>query len=133
MIETPEPNLIVGMSGCRIQKSGACRFETGETNADCGGGSERDVRTSRGEGLKEGLDCLERREFDLKSERKGALWKVVLARYLREYNLVPNAWLSKNLFMGAPNSLSTLISRHRSLNGKTDKLWIKLQNQEYVD
>ena len=80
-------------------------------------------------GLKEGLDCLGFTESDLKTERKGAPWKVALARNLRERHFVPNAWLAKHLFMGTPNSLSSMISRHRSSNVKTDKLWEKIQHQ----
>ena len=83
--------------------------------------------------LKRGLECLARSETELKSERKGAAWKVSLARHLRERHLVPNSWLAERLSMGTPNSLSSQISRHRKANGNNDTSWEKLQNQENVD
>lgn len=84
-------------------------------------------------GLKQGLACLGRNESDLQSERKGAGWKVALARHLREGYLVPNAWLSSRLRMGTPNALSSLMSRHRRSKQRPDKCRDKLKNQEYVD
>ena len=83
--------------------------------------------------LQRGLECLARSETELKSERKGAVWKVALARHLRERHLVPNSWLAERLSMGTPNSLSSQISRHRKANGNNDTSWEKLQNQENVD
>ncbi len=84
-------------------------------------------------GLKQGLVCLGRTESELKTERKGALWKVALCRHLRERFLVPNPWLAERLNMGTANSLSSLVSRHKSSTAKTDKSWKILKNQEYVD
>ena len=83
--------------------------------------------------LAEGLERLGRDASDLAADKKGALWKVALARYLREKALIPNAWLAHALCMGTPNSLSSQISRHRK-GGQTDGgAWERLKNQENVD
>lgn len=84
-------------------------------------------------GLEQGLECLGRSGSDLKAERKGAPWKVALARHLRERYHAPNSWLSGRLSMGTANSLSSLVSRHRLAKNKSDKWWKMLKNQEYVD
>ncbi len=83
-------------------------------------------------GLKQGLACLGRSEADLLNGRRGAPWKVALARHLRERYLVPNPWLSARLTMGTPNSLSSHLSRHRK-NIRADKDWEILKGQEFVD
>ena len=83
--------------------------------------------------LEKNLNYLELTKADLISDKKGALWKVALARYLREQHLVPNGWLSENLHMGTPNSLSSQVSRHRKQNNRKEKYWMILTNQENVD
>ena len=50
---------------------------------------------------------------DLLSSWKGEGWKVDLARYLREVHLAPYRWIAKNLHMGAPSYVQSLVSRHR--------------------
>jgi REP element-mobilizing transposase RayT len=83
--------------------------------------------------LARSLSVLDKTGSDLKSDRKGAPWKVTLARYLRESYLIPNAWLAESLHMGTPNSLSSQISRQRKLRQPNGSLWTKLKNQENVD
>ena len=83
--------------------------------------------------LEKNLNYLELTKADLISDKKGALWKVALARYLREQHLVPNGWLSENLHTGTPNSLSSQVSRHRKQNNRKEKYWMILTNQENVD
>jgi hypothetical protein len=83
--------------------------------------------------LKINLKHLGRTQKDLISDKKGALGKVALARYLREQNLVPNSWLADNLYMGTPNSLSSQISRHRKQDHQKETSWRILINQENVD
>jgi len=39
-----------------------------------------------------GLTVLGRREIEIETSRKGADWKVALARYLRERHLPPGRW-----------------------------------------
>ncbi len=113
-----------------IQKGSAPgRGRLGEST-DRGGG-RAEPRWERG--LKQGLECLGRTESDLKTVRKGALWKVAVARHLRERYLIPNPWLSERLNMGTANSLSRLVSRHKSSDADTDKSWKLLENQKYVD
>ena len=83
--------------------------------------------------LARSLSVLDKTASDLKSDRKGASWKVTLARYLRESYLILNAWLAESLHMGTSNSLSSQISRHRKLSQPNGSLWAKLVNQENVD
>jgi REP element-mobilizing transposase RayT len=94
----------------------------------------KEMREPYWEGLlASGLSVLNKTAFDLKSDRKGAPWKVALARYLRESYLIPNAWLAESLDMGRPNSLSSQISRQRKFNDSDNPFWVKLNNQENVD
>ena len=79
------------------------------------------------------LKSLNKSAQELLSERKGAVWKVALARYLREYHLIPNAWLARALNMGTANSLSSQISRHRKADASRESNWVILKNQENVD
>jgi len=83
--------------------------------------------------VKKNLKLLGKTPNDLVSDKKGALWKVALARYLREQHLVPNGWLVENLYMGTPSSLSSQISRHRKQNHKKETYWRILINKENVD
>lgn len=83
--------------------------------------------------LAEGLGLLGKGASDLTTDRKGAGWKVALARQLRERALVPNAWLAHSLCMGTANSLSSLISRHRQEALPDHGAWVILKNQENVD
>lgn len=83
--------------------------------------------------LAEGLSCLRKEPADLVAARKGAGWKVALARYLREQALVPNGWIAESLCMGTPNSLSSQISRHRKGSILDGGAWELLGNQENVD
>ena len=83
--------------------------------------------------LSQSLKCLGKTARDLRTERKGAVWKVALARHLRESHLIPNGWLAESLNMGTPNSLSSQISRHRKIAKQNDPQWKLLENQENVD
>lgn len=83
--------------------------------------------------LSSALKCICKSKSDLQRDRKGAAWKVALARYLRERYLIPNQWLASNLCMGTANSLSSQISRHRRNGSKRDQIWKQLMNQENVD
>jgi putative transposase len=83
--------------------------------------------------LAQGLELLGKQVSDLKTDRKGAGWKVALARYLRERALVPNRWLVNSLSMGTTNSLSSQITRHRNQRVPDGGAWGALKNQENVD
>ena len=83
--------------------------------------------------LTRSLTALKKTRSGLKSDRKGAPWKVALACYLRESYLIPNTWLSESLNMGTPNSLSSQVSRYRKECRSEDGNWDKLKNQENVD
>jgi len=76
------------------------------------------------ESLSRALESLGRSEDTLRNSPKGALWKVALARHLRERYLAPYRWIASNLHMGRPSSVQSLVSRHRA--GPSDKEWEKL-------
>ena len=69
----------------------------------------------------------------LETDRKGAAWKVALARHLRESHLIPNGWLAASLHMGTPNSLSSQLSRHRKAIKQNYTPWKLLKDQENSD
>ena len=74
-----------------------------------------------------GLTVLGRREIEMETSRKGADWKVALARYLRERHLTPYRWIATNLKMGAPSYVQSLVCLHRK--NKDSKLWKQLLKQ----
>lgn len=83
--------------------------------------------------LQKGLEMLGKTEAELFSARKGSLWKVALARYLRETTLVPNAWLATHLHMGTAKSVSSRISYHRNTVLSDEPRWRSLKMLECVD
>ena len=78
--------------------------------------------------LEMGLALLGRSADDLKAARKGADWKIALARYMRETHLTPHRWIAQNLYMGSPSTVQSLVSRHRQ--NKHCKLWKILKKHE---
>jgi putative transposase len=61
------------------------------------------------------LERLGRSEKEVRSEPKGADWKVEIARKLRRETTASNPWIARRLNMGHPNYVSNLIHRSRSL------------------
>lgn len=47
---------------------------------------------------------------DIESDRKGAAWKIDIARQLRKETTAGNPWIAKHLNMGHPSRVSNLIS-----------------------
>ncbi|MFP4353115.1 MAG: hypothetical protein ACLFTU_09825 [Puniceicoccaceae bacterium] len=78
-----------------------------------------------------GLELLGKTEDDLAVGRKGEVWKVALARWLREAYRVPNQWIADRLGMGTRDAVSSLVSRHRK-NADEESYQI-LKNHEIVD
>jgi putative transposase len=84
--------------------------------------------------LQAGLIALEKSWDDVAASRKGADWKISLARYLRERYLVPHNWIADNLKMGEPSSVQSWVSRHRkNTSEKVDLNWLKLKNHGTLD
>ncbi len=80
-------------------------------------------------GLAKALTRLQKGEKDLVAERKGADWKVALARHLRERYLAPHKWIADRLAMGAPSSVQCLVSRHRKLKPRKDGFWQRINHE----
>ena len=57
---------------------------------------------------------LGRTDSELRTEAKGAEWKVAVARHLRERCLTPNRWIAERLNMGASSSVQSHLW-HRAL------------------
>ena len=78
------------------------------------------------------LDMLGKDMEDLRTDRKGADWKVALAIHLRKQHLVPHRWLAHNLSMGKPSSVQSWVSNKREDKGV--KVWLqKLENHGKLD
>ena len=79
------------------------------------------------ESLHKLMDMLGKDMEDLKTDRKGADWKVALAIHLRKQYQVPHRWLAHNLSMGKPSSVQSWVSNKREDAGV--KIWLqKLKN-----
>lgn len=84
--------------------------------------------------LQAGLVVLEKSWDDVFASRKGADWKIALARHLRECHLVPHRWIADHLKMGEASSVQSWVSRHRkNTSEKADSSWLKLKNHETLD
>jgi len=84
--------------------------------------------------LQSGLAMLEKSWDDVSASRKGANWKIALARYLREIHLVPHNWIAKHLNMGEPSSVQSWVSRHRkNTSERVDLNFEKLKNHGKLD
>ena len=57
------------------------------------------------------LDMLGKDMEELKTDRKGAGWKVALAIHLRKQHLVPHRWLAHNLSMSKPSSVQSWVRK----------------------
>ena len=75
---------------------------------------------------------LGRTDSELRTDAKGAEWKVAVARHLRERCLTPNRWIAERLNMGATSSVQSLVSRHRKKKHEKNSNWILL-NHETLD
>lgn len=81
--------------------------------------------------LEEALSVLGRNRTELTAGRKGEPWKISLARYQREKHLTPYRWIARNLNMGAPSYVQSLVSRHRMQ--KDSKEWEQLKKHGKLD
>ncbi len=71
--------------------------------------------------LEKGLKRVGVSAKDLDVLKKSDIRKIVLADWLKQNTSAPNAWLARNLKMGHPASLSSLVSRHRKQPSKTGR------------
>ena len=69
------------------------------------------------------LERLGKRESDLAEDRKGADWKVELARNLRDHVRASNSWIATRLNMGRPSSVQSLVSRYRQVDPGAREAW----------
>lgn len=75
-----------------------------------------------------GLVALDREAAALSADKKGAGWKVDLARYLPENHLTPYRWIASSLHKGAPSYVQSLVSRQRKR--KASEEWKILEKHE---
>jgi REP element-mobilizing transposase RayT len=76
------------------------------------------------------LALLEVSDAQLRSDRKGAPWKVAVARLLRERYLAPNRWIAERLHMGRVSTVQSAGSRFRTNGGPAEKFWRKVKKHE---
>jgi hypothetical protein len=79
------------------------------------------------------LQRLNKQEADLVQSPKAALWKLAIARCLREQHLVPYRWIAKRLHMGQVSSLSSAVRRTRKLDHKQFNEWDIIKKHENLD
>jgi putative transposase len=78
------------------------------------GADAKDLNEQRWERIVESeLKRLRRKEADILSDRKGAPWKVEIARRLRNETTATNPWIAERLHMGHPNRVSMSLSAAR--------------------
>ena len=105
-----------------LQDDVACRVSESES---------AEMRESRWErATVDLLSRLNRSDLELDDSPKGVVWKVAIARMLRERYLVPNVWIGRRLVMGQTSTVQSLVSRHRTANKQNDKIWENLQKHE---
>jgi len=79
------------------------------------------------------LEHLGRDEAALQTSRKGAEWKVAIARLLREQFLAPHSWIAERLHMGGAGSVQSLVSRHRYDSNRSDDSWETIKSYDFLD
>jgi putative transposase len=77
--------------------------------------------------LGKGLLCLGKSASDLEEARKGAVWKVILACWIKDQTGVSNRWLGEHVHLGASTGVSRLLQNQRSQAQKNRPLWSRLQ------
>ena len=93
-----------------------------------------EMREPRWEGVvADSLKRLNKQEVDLAQSPKAALWKLAIARYLREQHLVPYRWIAKRLNMGQVSFLSSAVSRSRRLDRNQFNAWGIIKKHENLD
>ena len=78
--------------------------------------------------LTRGLARLGKTVEDLRNDLKGAVWKVVLASWIKSQCGVSNQWLSEQLHMGNMHNVSRMISQELKAPQKRRKLWRQLRS-----
>jgi len=77
--------------------------------------------------LAKGLACLRKKEADLRQERKGADWKVILACWIRAQTGVKNRWLAEHVHLGAASGVSRLLQNKRNQSIERTSVWRRLK------
>ncbi|MGJ8649474.1 MAG: transposase [Opitutaceae bacterium] len=60
--------------------------------------------------VKTEMKRLKKKESDIENSKKGADWKVAIAKRLRKETTVKNPWIAQRLQMGHPNYVSNLVN-----------------------
>jgi hypothetical protein len=75
----------------------------------------REIRETRwSQTLGRCLHQLGKTPADIRQDRKGAAWKVAVARRLKEITQASNRWLAEHLQMGRPEAVSVHVGRLRA-------------------
>jgi hypothetical protein len=76
--------------------------------------------------IKACMISLGKTKADVQSDRKAALWKVMIAYFMKEHSSVSNVWLAKYLNMGVPQGVSRSVGIFQRSNGPKQKPYIKM-------
>ena len=75
----------------------------------------QEIRTQRWrECLQLGLKALARTPEDALRDRKSAVWKAILAAWMKQTTQASNRWLAEQLHMGRPEAVSVYVRRLRT-------------------
>jgi putative transposase len=63
---------------------------------------------------------------DVAAEKKSAVWKVMIAHYLKRHTAASNGWLSTHLHMGACQAISRYIAQFERSGGPSQKAYRRM-------
>jgi putative transposase len=81
--------------------------------------------------LSVGLSCLGKTEGDIKADRKGERWKIVLGSWIKSQCGVSNQWISDHLNMGNMFNVSRMLSKELRQPNRRCKIWKNLKSAKY--
>lgn len=72
------------------------------------------------------LKVLQKGQIDSISDKKSALWKVMIAHYMKRHTSASNGWLSEQLNMGASQCVSKYVSEFEKNKGYKKAIYKKM-------
>jgi hypothetical protein len=63
---------------------------------------------------------------DIHPDKKSAVWKVMIAHYMKKHTSVSNAWLGTHLNMGRPQGVSQYVATFETSKGFKKQAYKKM-------